>query len=258
LQTEGVAGTEEDGYAINVEGIAETLCDGFDERSDLGKVAGLVGEFGEELLGGVGFAEEALIDRLLEAFGEPESEGKEDGEDAEDANNIDVALMAGVREEILEAECQPNAEEESENVDRLASESVFRALTNEDAEVDGSMDDDDIGEGDGKEQKDAERSKDDPSREVLAHVFTANDGNQDEDEEGCKAGSGSVVKNLQSSPGISSGCSHLGADRGEEVEDSEDAENILDDVNLHFPRIEKSFEIKVVDVSEVGYEIDRR
>ena len=193
MQTEGVAGTEEDGYAINVEGIAETLCDGFDERSDLGKVAGLVGEFGEELLGGVGFAEEALVDLLLETLGESEAEDEEDDEDAEDADDVDVALMARVSHEVDHREGQPDGEKDSQNVERLAREGVARALTDENANVDGAVDDDDVGEGQGKEQKDEERGKDDPSRDVLAHILTADDGDHEEDEKRCKPGGGTVV-----------------------------------------------------------------
>jgi hypothetical protein len=62
LQAEGVAGAKEDGDAIDVEGVAEALRDGIDEGIDFGEVTGHVGELGEELLSGVGFAEEALVD----------------------------------------------------------------------------------------------------------------------------------------------------------------------------------------------------
>ncbi len=47
------------------------------------------------------------------------------------------------------ARCQ----EDSENIDGLASKGVASALTDEDADVDGAMDDDNISEGQRKEQE---------------------------------------------------------------------------------------------------------
>ncbi len=133
-----------------MKGFAETPGDGVDEGSDLSEIAGLVGEFGEELFSGVGLAEETLINPLLETFGESESECEEDGEDGEDADYVDVSLVARMLEEIFERKRQPNAKKESQNVNRLAGEGVFRALTDENANVDGAMDDDDVGKGQGE------------------------------------------------------------------------------------------------------------
>ena len=82
MQAECIAAAEKDGDAIDMEGFAEAFGDGADEWSDFGEVAGLVRELGEKLLGGVGLAEEALIDLLLETRGEPESEDEEDDDDA--------------------------------------------------------------------------------------------------------------------------------------------------------------------------------
>ena len=61
-----------------MEGVADAVGDGVEERLDFGEVAGFVGELGEELLGGVGLAEEALVDSVLEALGEDEAEGEEE------------------------------------------------------------------------------------------------------------------------------------------------------------------------------------
>ena len=62
-------------------------------RSDFSEVAGLVGEFRENLFSGVSLTEEALIDPLLEAFGEDKAEGEETSEYAEHADDVDVALL---------------------------------------------------------------------------------------------------------------------------------------------------------------------
>ncbi len=78
MEAVGVAGAEEDGDALDVEGRADAVGDGGEEWVDLGEGAGFVGELGEELLGGVGLAEETLVDFLLEAFGEDEAEGEEE------------------------------------------------------------------------------------------------------------------------------------------------------------------------------------
>ena len=57
METVGVAGAEEDGDAVDVEGGADALGDGVEEWSDFGEGAGFVGDLGEELFGGVGLAE---------------------------------------------------------------------------------------------------------------------------------------------------------------------------------------------------------
>ena len=88
-------------------GLTEATSDGFEERGYFGEVAGFVGEFGEELLGGVGLAEEALVDLLLQAFGEDKAEGEEDCNDAEDSNDVACAdgpgcLKKSLREKAIQ------------------------------------------------------------------------------------------------------------------------------------------------------------
>src|SRR5271168_4819023 len=95
------AGAKEDGDAVDVEGGTEAACDGFEERSDLGKVSSFIGELGEKLLGGVGLAEEVLVDPMLETLGEQKAEGEEDCDDAQDSENV-AALMVRMLEKIVE------------------------------------------------------------------------------------------------------------------------------------------------------------
>src|SRR5271170_4935945 len=156
-----VAGTEEDGDAVDVERGAETARDGFEEGCDFGEVSGFVGEFGEKLLGGVGLAEEALVDPLLKTLGEDKAEGDEDCDAAEDADQV-AALMVRVPEEIVEGEGHPNGKQNSQDCERSAGEGVASSLADNDAEIHGTLNDDDVGEGERKEKKDEEDCEVDP------------------------------------------------------------------------------------------------
>ncbi len=55
-------------------------------------------------------------------------------------------------------------------------------------------------------------------RDVLTDVLGADEGDQDEDEKGCKPDGGTVVENLQPATGISGGRRRLGTDGDEEVD----------------------------------------
>ena len=153
-------------------------------------------------------------------------------------------------EKFLEREGEPDGEKDPDNVDGLAGESVARALPDEEANVDGTVDDDDIGEGQGKEEEDDERGDDHPTRDVLTDIFAANEGKDEKKEERCKPNGGAVVKDLQAAAGVSGGRGHLGADGGEEVEDGKDTEDVFDGVDLHGPRIKKRVDVEVVSMSE--------
>src|ERR1700735_616567 len=138
------AGAKEDCDAVDVERGTETARDGFEEGGDLGKVSGFVGELGEKLLGGVGFAEEALVDPLLETLGEEKAEGEEDCDDAEDSDDV-AALMVRMAEEIIEGEDHPNGKHDSHGCESFAGEGVASSLADDDAEIHGTLNDDDVG-----------------------------------------------------------------------------------------------------------------
>ena len=157
LQTEGVTAAKEDSDAIDVEGFAQAVSDGVDEGRDFGKVAGFVGELGEELLGGVGLAEEALVNLLLEAPGDDEAEGKEQGDDNQDVDDVGLAILGGAAEEKAEVVGHPGGQQDGDDDERTAGEEVFGALADEDAEIQSPLDDDDVGKREREEEEDSQR-----------------------------------------------------------------------------------------------------
>ena len=108
LQAVAVAGAQEDGDALDVQGVADALGDGLEKRVDFGEVARLFGEFGEDLFGGVCLAEEPLIEALLKTPREHEAKGEEDSDDGEHLDDVDVAMMARpFANKLTERPCHP-------------------------------------------------------------------------------------------------------------------------------------------------------
>ena len=222
-ELEGVAGAEEDGDAVDVHGGADAVGDGVDEGSDFGEVAGFVGELGEELLGGVGVAEEALIDFLLEPFGEDEAEGEEEAEDAEDADEIDVALMARVAEVVQQGPDKPKCKQDADDGDGLASEEVSGALADEDADIHCALDDDDVCEGDGEEGEHAQGGGKEPLGDAFADVAATEESVEEQKRDGGDGDGGADVEDAEAAFGVGiGGDAHLVGDGGEEDADGDE------------------------------------
>ena len=70
-------------------------------------------------------------------------------------DDVDGAPCGGLAEEKADRGRQPDGEQMRMMHDGLAGEEVFGALADENADVHGALDDDDVGEGEGKEEEDS-------------------------------------------------------------------------------------------------------
>src|ERR1700749_756962 len=139
--------------------------------------------------------------------------------------------MVRMSEEIVEGEGHPNGKQDSYNGERFTGEGVASSLADDDAEVHGTLNDDDVGEGERKEKENDEGSDVYPLWNVLADVASLIERVEKQEEKGCQANAGSEVKNAEPTAGITRGLSNLPTQIEEEPRDGRETQNVFNYVD---------------------------
>jgi hypothetical protein len=129
-----------------------------------------------------------LIEALLKAPREYETEGEEEPDDSEHLDDVDPAVIAwAFTNEFTKRPSHPDCEDCADDADGAAGEGVLGSLADEDAEIHGTLDDDDVCQRERKEKENADSGEDDPPWDVLTDFSLSEDGDDGEDEEGREA-----------------------------------------------------------------------
>ena len=233
LDIEDVAAAQEHGDLADVEGVADGAGDGGEQRPGLGEVADLVGELVEHDFGVVGFAEELLVEPLLDAFADAEAEGED--EDEEDEGGPDIGRLGNAALDHGEEEADADDDEQGDlqSPESGAGEGVASAKAEQNADVEGALHNDDVGEGKGREHEEEGAGGANPVAGGGGGVVgDAEVGEQDEDEEqGAHADAHAGGEDAEAASSVfSRGGAELIEGEDEIEDDAEEVEGVDDEV----------------------------
>ena len=149
--------------------LRDTLGDGFDQGARFHHPTNAVAEFAEDLFGVVGFAEESAVEPSAGFFGHA-ADGK-DGNQSQRNNDELLRTLAVLSDEGQGGQGDDQDGQHLQDADAILRQRVLQSLADDDADVHRALDDDDVGQGERKNQEHHEKKTDDPVRGLHARFY---------------------------------------------------------------------------------------